>query len=347
MREIIGNTTATPNPRPDWNQTDDTKADYIKNKPEILTEEDVVELIAEHGGSGGGAQIQSDWNQTDATQMDYIKNKPKVGEVLEASIVGDVLVLKQNPGMYSGGSSVNIVQETGDDADAVMSQKAVTDALGEKLKKIAVTDAYKSLPVLYGRDGNKTADNAKEFAAARGNWANNFVMYSSTSDTYANTDNKGTIAVTTPKKPLHAANMQYVNDEDKKLLDRILELEDTLGSIFTTLTWEYDTREIEVPSGALSNVYFGAVTTLVEEYDPFTGAPIDTHFVPPTTIFFMGAAMEELECRSFSPNSYQTMPEGTHYITFNWDEVAQDSGSACVAAGFNSEITFQVLKVGV
>ena len=35
MREIIGNTTATPNPRPDWAQNDETKADFIKNKPEI------------------------------------------------------------------------------------------------------------------------------------------------------------------------------------------------------------------------------------------------------------------------------------------------------------------------
>lgn len=33
MSKIIGNTTTTPNPRPDWNQTDETKADYIKNKP--------------------------------------------------------------------------------------------------------------------------------------------------------------------------------------------------------------------------------------------------------------------------------------------------------------------------
>lgn len=33
MPKIIGNTTATPNPRPDWAQTDETKADYIKNKP--------------------------------------------------------------------------------------------------------------------------------------------------------------------------------------------------------------------------------------------------------------------------------------------------------------------------
>lgn len=33
MREIVGNTITTPVPRPDWNQTDETKADYIKNKP--------------------------------------------------------------------------------------------------------------------------------------------------------------------------------------------------------------------------------------------------------------------------------------------------------------------------
>jgi hypothetical protein len=37
MPKIIGNTTATPNPRPDWNQTDETKADYIKNKPTLAT----------------------------------------------------------------------------------------------------------------------------------------------------------------------------------------------------------------------------------------------------------------------------------------------------------------------
>lgn len=36
MAKIIGNTTATPNPQPDWAQTDSTKADYIKNK-ELVT----------------------------------------------------------------------------------------------------------------------------------------------------------------------------------------------------------------------------------------------------------------------------------------------------------------------
>jgi hypothetical protein len=35
MSKIIGNTIATPMAIPDWNQTDEKKADYIKNKPEL------------------------------------------------------------------------------------------------------------------------------------------------------------------------------------------------------------------------------------------------------------------------------------------------------------------------
>lgn len=39
MAKIIGNTTATPNPRSDWAQTDETKADFIKNKPGLTVDE--------------------------------------------------------------------------------------------------------------------------------------------------------------------------------------------------------------------------------------------------------------------------------------------------------------------
>lgn len=48
--KIRGNTVGTTMPRPDWNQTDPTKADYIKNKPNLT------------GGSGGGAVGDSDIN---------------------------------------------------------------------------------------------------------------------------------------------------------------------------------------------------------------------------------------------------------------------------------------------
>ena len=37
MSKITGNTTATPMPLADWSQTDASKADYIKNKPNIPT----------------------------------------------------------------------------------------------------------------------------------------------------------------------------------------------------------------------------------------------------------------------------------------------------------------------
>lgn len=35
MSKIIGRTTSTTMPRSDWNQIDETKADFIKNKPEL------------------------------------------------------------------------------------------------------------------------------------------------------------------------------------------------------------------------------------------------------------------------------------------------------------------------
>ena len=76
MAKIIGNTTATPNPRPDWAQTDETKADYIKNKPVVLTEEEIKDLI---GGSGGGNYVNEEatiatFNITEANTTITLQN---------------------------------------------------------------------------------------------------------------------------------------------------------------------------------------------------------------------------------------------------------------------------------
>ena len=43
--KVIGNVVGVPNPKSDWNQTDETKADYIKNKPDIYTKSEVDESI--------------------------------------------------------------------------------------------------------------------------------------------------------------------------------------------------------------------------------------------------------------------------------------------------------------
>ena len=86
--KVVGIPIGTPTTKSDWAQEDESKADYIKNKPVVLTEEDVLELI----GSGGGGsinQVQSDWNQTDDTQPDYIKNKPDIN-TLETNVNNSV-----------------------------------------------------------------------------------------------------------------------------------------------------------------------------------------------------------------------------------------------------------------
>ena len=44
---IVGNTTVTPYPHPDWAQDDDKKADYIKNKPNIQELQTQINAIME------------------------------------------------------------------------------------------------------------------------------------------------------------------------------------------------------------------------------------------------------------------------------------------------------------
>lgn len=113
---IIGNTVGTPLPKSNWKQTDPTKGDYIKNKPEVIdpsvgqllaiktidedgyisefesvevsmdeakeyTDSKIVEFVgdtpvAEQMSEVIDAIPQSDWNQNDETAKDYIKNRP-------------------------------------------------------------------------------------------------------------------------------------------------------------------------------------------------------------------------------------------------------------------------------
>jgi len=79
---------AEENVQADWNQSDSSKDDYIKNKPTIPA----AQVNADWNASSGvaqilnkptipAAQIQSDWNQTTTTAKDYIKNKPTIPTV--------------------------------------------------------------------------------------------------------------------------------------------------------------------------------------------------------------------------------------------------------------------------
>lgn len=87
MSKIIGNTTATPTPRSDWNQVDETKADFILNKPGTVTisQDGLMSAIDKVKLDGLENQVQSDWSQNNENASSYIKNKTHwadVGRVL-------------------------------------------------------------------------------------------------------------------------------------------------------------------------------------------------------------------------------------------------------------------------
>lgn len=87
MAKIIGNTTATPNPRPDWLQNDPKKADYIKNKPDVVTWTDVDnELNLESSNPVQNSTIAQHFNELDESLKEYIDDKnseqeEKLGEL--------------------------------------------------------------------------------------------------------------------------------------------------------------------------------------------------------------------------------------------------------------------------
>jgi hypothetical protein len=94
----------------DWNQTDSTKDDFIKNKPNIPT-----------------SQIQSDWNQTTTTALDYIKNKPTIG-----SGGGDMtksIYDSNNDGIVDDADNAHNLG--GVPANAYATQNYVTAAIGQ------------------------------------------------------------------------------------------------------------------------------------------------------------------------------------------------------------------------
>ena len=83
----------------DWAQEDTSALDYIKNKPEIITEVvensnnlitsggvfEALKNIPTDGGNSEGLveQVQADWAQIDSTAVDYIKNKPVISNEIK------------------------------------------------------------------------------------------------------------------------------------------------------------------------------------------------------------------------------------------------------------------------
>ena len=90
MDRVIGNIVGVPNPKSDWNQNDATKADYIKNKPDIYTKKEVDEKIKGINAGGGGSDepfiitFASRIEKTDTGYVEYIFGDKTFSEVKEA-----------------------------------------------------------------------------------------------------------------------------------------------------------------------------------------------------------------------------------------------------------------------
>ena len=144
--KIIGDTTATPMAIPDWNQTDEKKADYIKNKPKVFTEEEVIELINEYGGDD---QVQADWEQPNEAASDYIKNKPTLGALASKDEVAKIDLATE-------------VQEAIDKANSSMQSYTETDPTVPAWAKEATKPSY--TPEEVGADASGAAASALESA---------------------------------------------------------------------------------------------------------------------------------------------------------------------------------------
>lgn len=125
MAKIVGNIVGLPNPQPDWNQTDITKADYIKNKPSYencvhKTGDELIEgekifmektILTEIGSFNTRLPIYAPDIELEA--YDSMVLKSRNGEPIKFK-VGDKTYVLNNDGMFieSTGSAGGIEIET-------------------------------------------------------------------------------------------------------------------------------------------------------------------------------------------------------------------------------------------
>ena len=93
----------------DWNQSDNSKVDFIKNKPTIPD-----------------AQVQADWNESDTSSKAYIANKPTITvftDVTDTLTAGSTSITLQNAAITSA-STIDIY------TDPELAHNSVTVATG-------------------------------------------------------------------------------------------------------------------------------------------------------------------------------------------------------------------------
>jgi hypothetical protein len=132
MDKIIGNTTATPNPSPDWLQADETKADYIKNKPVLGTlasKDEVVKsdlsVDVQEALDNANSALQS-YTETDPTVPAWAKEPTKPSYTASEVGLGNVNNTSDTDKPVSTAQAIAIAdaKKAGTDAQAQLNNKA-------------------------------------------------------------------------------------------------------------------------------------------------------------------------------------------------------------------------------
>lgn len=114
----------------DWNQTNTSAKDYIKNKPTIPS----VPSLAAVATSGSyndlsnkpiipDAQIQADWNQSNSSAKDFIKNKPNIPDVSGKANKSEMSV---TPGTGSDADKTTIQLKSGTTATVLTQHQDIS-----------------------------------------------------------------------------------------------------------------------------------------------------------------------------------------------------------------------------
>ena len=132
MAKIIGNTTTTPMAIPDWNQKDEMKADYIKNKPALPDDiADLTATITELNYMKGTTDSVQD--QLDAKTQVQIINDDAL-EILSILKIHQISQEQYEQKRVDGTLEDNAVYLTPDE-EVDLSEYATVEQLNEKVDK--------------------------------------------------------------------------------------------------------------------------------------------------------------------------------------------------------------------
>lgn len=284
------------NVQSDWNQSDSTADDFIKNKPSNLVQDasyvhtDNNYTSAEKTKlagieAGAEANVQSDWGQSDSDADDFIKNKP-ANLVQDADYVHTdnnyTTTEKTKLAGIADGAEVNVqsdwnqVNSTADDYIKNKPENLVQDASYVHTDNNYTTDEKTKLAgIAEGAEVNVQSDWNQSDATADDfikNKPTNFVQ----DESYVHTDNNYTTAEKTKLAGIEAEANKTVVDSSlsnqgqaadaKAVGDRLTEL-DTADEAFET---RLDTLDTKVDSKATINRKTVSLSTTWVGAGPYT-----------------------------------------------------------------------------